>query len=552
MGLLEPLLYHLLHRGSHHPGLFRTACPAGEVRSLWKELVALQQREKVAQRLAEDSDVHRVGAVLLHHLREEEPLVPPRLYDQVLDIDFAATDSETVLAGCRNVLQNCTLTELRQIQLLVKFLSQLVRASTHLTEVPVASLAHIFAPLIARPPDNAYMSVRHLQGFGQLRSFVIWLVESSDELFQEVGEPLPEHVRAAHQASAAAAAVSPGGASSSSGGGGGHPCADVVNELSKATVQSFLSSASLADAAGDRDWNAPVARVHASRGHGEVFLRWHPRGRGRQTLAMERRRMVQACRALRMQIKRFEDTFANQHGHVPKGRERLPLSSTYAQYREWKKNIRDHAAGQVQALFRGFRLRQWFKRARQLAADAKHEAATLSQGAGLGVVAEAKLGGRADSRQLKQADQTPEAGMSELQQEKKRIKQQLKAFDANFIRTHGRMPSKSEKEPIRDLYELYHAVKVQIKQFEAQPQRQGKVNGHALRDLDSEKTQLHVMLQRFESDFERTHRRPVSTAADIAPVQADYDRYKELKRLLGGTRGSNSGGSARDLTRSVK
>jgi hypothetical protein len=85
-----------------------------------------------------------------------------------------------------------------------------------------------------------------------------------------------------------------------------------------------------------------------------------------------------------------------------------------------------------------------------------------------------------------------------LHQEKKLVKQQLKAFDARFFADHGRMvrvlhahgflpreastccnpvvahsqhapcsqPSKAEKEPIRKLYELYHTLKAKL---EAKP-----------------------------------------------------------------------------------
>ena len=50
-------------------------------------------------------------------------------------------------------------------------------------------------------------------------------------------------------------------------------------------------------------------------------------------------------------VKRIRD------GNGPKHEQRAPLASTYAQYREWKRVIRDHAACQLQALFRGHRCR---------------------------------------------------------------------------------------------------------------------------------------------------------------------------------------------------
>jgi len=49
-----------------------------------------------------------------------------------------------------------------------------------------------------------------------------------------------------------------------------------------------------------------------------------------------------------------QDDFFQQHGHAPKGSaQRAPLASAYAQYREWKRNIRDHAASHLQAWWLG-------------------------------------------------------------------------------------------------------------------------------------------------------------------------------------------------------
>jgi hypothetical protein len=63
-------------------------------------------------------------------------------------------------------------------------------------------------------------------------------------------------------------------------------------------------------------------------------------------------------------------------------------------------------------------------------------------------------------------------GEAALGVEKKRIKQQLKAFDAAFLHTHKRMPTKVEKEPIRGLYEEYHLVKSHLRAKEQQNQQQ--------------------------------------------------------------------------------
>eukprot|EP00563_Minutocellus_polymorphus_P013283 CAMPEP_0181070072 /NCGR_PEP_ID=MMETSP1070-20121207/27289_1 /TAXON_ID=265543 /ORGANISM="Minutocellus polymorphus, Strain NH13" /LENGTH=1421 /DNA_ID=CAMNT_0023150929 /DNA_START=232 /DNA_END=4498 /DNA_ORIENTATION=- len=54
----------------------------------------------------------------------------------------------------------------------------------------------------------------------------------------------------------------------------------------------------------------------------------------------------------------------------------------------------------------------------------------------------------------------------DLQARKRELKQQLKQYDMNFAKIHGRMPVKSEKEPIRHLYESYNALKARITYLE--------------------------------------------------------------------------------------
>ena len=54
----------------------------------------------------------------------------------------------------------------------------------------------------------------------------------------------------------------------------------------------------------------------------------------------------------------------------------------------------------------------------------------------------------------------------DLHARKRELKQQLKQYDMNFAKIHGRMPIKSEKEPIRHLYESYNALKSRITYLE--------------------------------------------------------------------------------------
>jgi DNA replication and checkpoint protein len=51
---------------------------------------------------------------------------------------------------------------------------------------------------------------------------------------------------------------------------------------------------------------------------------------------------------------------------------------------------------------------------------------------------------------------------ADLKSRKRELREQLKQYDVNFARKHGRMPVKIEKEPIRYLYEAYNSLKNQM------------------------------------------------------------------------------------------
>lgn len=354
----------------------------------------------------------------------------------------------------------------------------------------------------------------------------------------------------------------------------------------------------------------------------------------------ERKRTVAACRALRAQISRFEEAFFQMHGRPPKGAvDRAPLASTYAQYREWKRAIRADAACRIQALFRGAYTRMKLLRSN----DPKATRVALQRAARPGgrspsltlpstsaidqpelnaahipesrslpnshVLPRARLGSNSDSdfsppalprsspslasssanapSNLLVDTDSSSMSLSELQSRKRELKQQLKQYDMNFARRHGRLPVKAEKEPIRHLYESYNALKSQISTLESEgrttplpsplagspppspntprravsphsgsdsqgsddsphrgtfssgsrssrnfPRSSSSAAGQDLASLKAEKSQLHQMLRTYEKDFFRDHRRQVSSFNDIRPVASQYRRYKEIKRAI--------------------
>lgn len=56
--------------------------------------------------------------------------------------------------------------------------------------------------------------------------------------------------------------------------------------------------------------------------------------------------------------------------------------------------------------------------------------------------------------------------LDELQNEKKRVKNELKIYDQDFIGRFKRAPTRSEKEPMRNLYMYYKRLKQYIEKRE--------------------------------------------------------------------------------------
>lgn len=290
--------------------------------------------------------------------------------------------------------------------------------------------------------------------------------------------------------------------------------------------------------------------------------------------AAERKRTVAACRALRSQIQRFEEAFMQLHGRAPKGAtERAPLATTYAQYREWKRAIRADAACRIQALFRGASTRWKLLRgtnarlARVVMARAGRTTFSkplpqLSLTSGVDnepvnlspMPSPLPRNDRAIEVYKGDKDQTPPhwssmqasrrgsgdrdfknpssvgypsspppsannpsntdmsyMTLSELQNRKRDLKQQLKQYDMNFARKHGRMPVKVEKEPIRHLYETYNSLKTRITFLEKEGQHKHR-NTPVTPPHSSNQSPQHAIQQPRSVSSQRTQSPPLGSS----------------------------------------
>ena len=124
----------------------------------------------------------------------------------------------------------------------------------------------------------------------------------------------------------------------------------------------------------------------------------------------------------------------------------------------------------------------------------------------------------------------------DLVSEKKKVKNELKNYDNNFKNLFGRVPRREEKEPMRPLYVYYKKLKISLTKRaneKPQPKRMTKEETQKrVEELKKERSELKAVLHNFQMEFSQTNHRRIRYHRDIAPVENEYKRYKEVKAEL--------------------
>uniref|UniRef100_A0A7S4V045 FAM13A-like domain-containing protein n=1 Tax=Alexandrium monilatum TaxID=311494 RepID=A0A7S4V045_9DINO len=151
----------------------------------------------------------------------------------------------------------------------------------------------------------------------------------------------------------------------------------------------------------------------------------------------------------------------------------------------------------------------------------------------------------------------PKMNRHELASEKRRVKQELKRYDADFRKQFSRLPTHSEKEPMRPLYVYYRRLKTMIAQAETsklgpresvttgpdeETPRQGGRRPNVedqiaalearIDSLQTEKGSVRVKLQAFQEKFVSENNRKIRFHKDILPIEREYRMYKNLKEEI--------------------
>lgn len=170
-------------------------------------------------------------------------------------------------------------------------------------------------------------------------------------------------------------------------------------------------------------------------------------------------------------------------------------------------------------------------------------------------------------------------GKHELGGEKRRVKQELKRYDAEFRKQFMRLPTHTEKEPMRPLYVYYRRLKNMITQAESRPGKRSATQGsddeggpglrlgprgndldetprqpggrggsakshperrqdqiasmeQRIESLQTEKGNVRAKLQAFQEKFVTENNRKIRFHKDILPIEREYRTYKNLKEEI--------------------
>ncbi|KAL4470971.1 hypothetical protein ABPG72_013558 [Tetrahymena utriculariae] len=164
--------------------------------------------------------------------------------------------------------------------------------------------------------------------------------------------------------------------------------------------------------------------------------------------------------------------------------------------------------------------------------------------------------------------------LEQLTHEKKKVKQELKMYDASFQTHFNRFPQKNEKEPLRPLYIYYKKLKqfmlqkgqigsvnddnedepvrtrtVQQQKQQQQYQQQRSQNSVSIQnqnianpqkaqiiqqieELKKVRADLRDKLHDYQQQFFNNNNRRIRYHKDIQPVEKEYKAYKETKEEL--------------------
>jgi hypothetical protein len=341
-------------------------------------------------------------------------------------------------------------------------------------------LSEIFAPMLARPQDTAYMSIRHNRELPKIR-LVLWVwLESHEEILSLTREPY-----SISSAKSSASATPP----------------PASRHLFVHSIKPRLSSVS--SGAGIGPFSPPQVPFHPSQGEGpSEFPRLSP----------------------------------SQHrpGHVR--RKTPPRISDLMQKRKIDfEHLESFISSAVELLFAlddiamSNRTENWL--AEECGLPPAIAIPTAQQ---LPVGSSAIVANVANGQNMTGQVKRQWATKERVTIEKRVLKKRLLHWDKDFEQKFNRKPTREDRVEVRGVFQAYGALKTLLNALESSQQQTQNPSPSVPVDnlLVLEKRALQAVLKLFEKDFEDRMGRKVEVAADIAGRELEYSRYKELKEMI--------------------
>ena len=119
-------------------------------------------------------------------------------------------------------------------------------------------------------------------------------------------------------------------------------------------------------------------------------------------------------------------------------------------------------------------------------------------------------------------------GLRDLQDRKRKVKNELKFYDTSFESAFKRFPNRDEKEPMRPLYVYYKFLKQALDIKEPNANQYERLV-EELAELKNQRLELKEKLEAFQQDFIQKNSRKIRFKQDIQDVEKEYNLYHKLK-----------------------
>jgi hypothetical protein len=174
---------YLTSRCMLEKGLFRNPPSVVEIRKLRTHMLNERHGKSHPDIMDSALDPHLVAGVLQLTLKDMSRSVFDKIYADMMgsaneSADFSRNKGDVVRWMCKFDADRFQL-----VQAVVAFIHQL--GTTPGNDANISQLVFIFAPLLCRPSDSAYMSVRHMEDLRKLRPTLQVIVENYVEIFRE-------------------------------------------------------------------------------------------------------------------------------------------------------------------------------------------------------------------------------------------------------------------------------------------------------------------------------------------------------------------------------